>query len=137
MMRDSWSKTILDGPGKMSARPCERPSQHTYVHCTILPVDSLPKSSYTFKYRVLREGNNEFSHHTCIFHYYPIEGYQETFDDARLQLQHQEKRDLEIPLDFLRISKKQEISGNHGNRQEISGNNSNFSEGLEIVQRFS
>jgi len=39
---------------------------------------------------------------------------------------HQEKRDLEIPLDFLRISKKQEISGNHGNRQETSGNNSKF-----------
>jgi len=39
---------------------------------------------------------------------------------------HQEKRDLEIHLDFLRISKKQEISGNHGNRQEISGNNCKF-----------
>jgi len=29
---------------------------------------------------------------------------------------HQEKCDLEIPLDFLMISKKQEISGNHGNK---------------------
>ena len=39
---------------------------------------------------------------------------------------HQEKRDLEIPLNFLMISKKQEILGNHGNRQEILGNNCKF-----------
>ena len=39
---------------------------------------------------------------------------------------HQEKRDLEIPIDFLPISKKQEILRNCGNAQEISGNNYKF-----------
>jgi len=62
-----------------------------YVHRTILPVDSLPKSSHTFKYRVLRESNTELvGHrfgHSCIFGYYPIEGCQKTFDDARLDFQ--------------------------------------------------
>jgi len=49
---------------------------------------------------------------------------------------HQEKRDLEIPLDFLRISKKREILGNHGNRQEISGNNCKFLRRLENCSTF-
>ena len=43
-----------------------------------------------------------------------------------LRIPHQEKRDLEIPLNFLSISKKREISGKCGNSQEISGNNCKF-----------
>jgi len=39
---------------------------------------------------------------------------------------HQENRDLEILINFLPISKKQEISSNHGNSQEISCNNHKF-----------
>jgi len=46
----------------------------------------------------------------------------------------QEKPDLEIPLDFLPISKKQEILGNRGNSQVTTAN---FLEGSEIVQPFS
>jgi len=44
---------------------------------------------------------------------------------------------LEIPLDFLPISKKQEILGNCGNSQEILVTTANFLEGSEIVQPFS
>lgn len=65
------------------------------VHHTIPPVDSLPKSSYTFEYRVLREGNTKSSEHKCIFRYYPIEGHQETFDDARSDL-----HDLQLEKNF-------------------------------------
>jgi len=39
---------------------------------------------------------------------------------------HQEKPDLEIPINFLLISKKQEKARNHGNSQEISGNDYKF-----------
>lgn len=66
-----------------------------YVHRTILPCDSLPKSSHTFEYRVLREGNTKFAEHKCIFRYYPIEGRQETFDDARSDL-----HDLQLEKNF-------------------------------------
>jgi hypothetical protein len=69
-----------------------------YVHRTILPVDSLPKSSYTFEYRVLREKNTNFSEHKCIFRYYPIEGHLETFDDARLDLDNlQLEKNFHLP----------------------------------------
>ena len=50
---------------------------------------------------------------------------------------HQEKHDLEIYLNFLPISKKQEIWGNCGNSWEISGNSCKFLRRLKIVQLFS
>ena len=50
---------------------------------------------------------------------------------------HQEKHDLEIYLNFLLISKKQEIWGNCGNSREISGNSCRFLRRLKIVQLFS
>ena len=77
---------------------------HVVCAHTILPVDSLPKSSYTFEYCVPRKGNTKFSYHKCIFHYYPIEGHQETFDDTRLQLhglQLEKKFPLMWPKDLI------------------------------------
>ena len=54
-----------------------------HVHHTILPVNSLPKSSYTFEYRVLRKSNTNLPDRKCIFRYYPMEGHEETFRAAR------------------------------------------------------
>ena len=50
---------------------------------------------------------------------------------------HQEKQSLEIPLNFLLISKNQEILGNCGNSQEILVTAANFLECSEILRLFS